>query len=504
MRFHKRLFPLLVSLPFCACSLPALANITVPNVLANHMVIQRDRPVHLWGMADPGEVVTVDFRDNHASTVTDTLGRWSLYLPPGEAGGPFPLTLHGKNTITWNDILVGDVWIASGQSNMEFMIAQTAWSNSGVFDWKNVLAAANVPNLRLLQIHKTYAMYPMADVASSGWSACTPTTAANFSAVGYFFAREIMDHEHVPVGIIEADWGGTPAESWTSLDALSADAGLMPVFAARAQSMDQEVTRTLQTQADERAAALAKEQGKTPPPIPWHPDPQSWAPAGLFNGMIAPLIPLPIRGVIWYQGESNTDASRAPIYQKLFTSMIQDWRTHWAQGNFPFLFVQIANFNSDDEWAQVREAQRKALSLPNTGMAVTIDIGNPDDVHPKDKQDVGHRLALWALDIAYGEHGEDSGPLFRQAVPENGKMHVWFDHAESGLDVHGKQLEGFEVAGADKKFVPAQAQVQGDSVVASSASVPNPKYVRYAWASNPTCNLFNHDGLPASPFSSIP
>ncbi len=219
--------------------------------------------------------------------------------------------------------------------------------------------------------------------------------------------------------------------------------------------------------------------------------------------MIAPLTPLPIRGVIWYQGESNADERRAPIYSSLFQTMIQDWRNHWAQGDFPFLFVQIANFeNTIDDWPKVREAQRKALALTNTGMAVTIDIGEAHNIHPRDKQDVAHRLALWARVLSYGEHIQDSGPLFRQAVPEGSQMRVWFDHAASGVVVKGGTLRGFEVAGSDGKFSPASAKVDGSTVLVSSSAIVAPVYVRYGWSLNPQCNLYNAAGLPASPFTS--
>jgi len=479
----------------------AWAEVTVPSVLASHMVVQRDKPVHLWGMADPGEAVTVEFRSNHASTHASNLGRWSVYLPEGEAGGPFVLTIRGNNTITLQDVLVGDVWVASGQSNMEFPMAKTAWSN-GVQNAAQEIAAANYPRLRLITVQHKFSDYPMDDAATTGWSACTPQTVADFSAVAYFFARDLMKREDVPIGVIESNWGGTPAEAWTSLPALSADAGLMPVFAAHAYMMENESTTLLQQKAEKLAADQAKAQGKQPPTAPWHPDPNSWAPAALFNGMIAPLVPLPIRGVIWYQGESNTDPEQAPIYAPLFQTMIQDWRQRWGQGDFPFLFAQIANFTSADDWAIVREAQLQALSLTNTGMAVTTDIGNPTNIHPVDKQDVGYRLALWARDLSYGEHIEDSGPLFRQAVPEQDHMRVWFSHASSGLNAKGGDLTGFEVAGADRKFVPAAARIDGKNVVVSSATVQRPRYVRYGWSSNPTCNLFNSDGLPASPFTS--
>lgn len=484
--------------------LPVLrAEVTLPNVIADHMVIQRDRPVHLWGKADPGETVTVHFRGEKASTIADKLGRWSIYLAPGSAGGPFPLTIQGKNTISFQDVLVGDIWIASGQSNMEFPMVE----DSGFGGAKNSaqeVATANYPHLRLFHAEHATSDYPMTNVAAKTWIACTPESVATFSAVAYFFGRDLLRKENVPIGLIETDWGGTPAEAWTSLTALGANASLMPVFAARAAMMQDEATNLLLQPWEKQQQAAAVAAGHPAPEFPWHPDPASWAPAALFNAMVAPFTPLPIRGVIWYQGESNTGPERASTYATLFPTLIQDWRTHWGQGDFPFLFVQIANYNDKGDWPTVREAQRKTLALANTGMAVTIDIGNPDNIHPNDKQDVGYRLFLWARDISYGEHIEDSGPLFRQAVPQGNKMRVWFDHAESGLAAKDGALRTFEVAGADGKFIPAQAKIDGNSVIAWSDVVQNPKWVRYGWAANPSCNLFNGDGLPASPFNSHP
>ena len=483
-------------------NLTARAEVTLPGVLASHMVMQRDRPVHLWGMADPGENVSVTFRDNHASATADKLGQWSLYLPPVSAGGPFTLTIQGKNTITLDDVLVGDVWIASGQSNMQFPMDPDSWSK-GPNNAASELAAANYPKLRLYHVKDKASDYPMSDAAATTWTACTPQSVADFSAVAYLFGREIIQREKVPIGLVESDWGGTPAEAWTSLGALSADASLMPVFAARAHMMQEESSTLLEEKNEQQQIAAATAAGKQPPAFPWRPDPASWGPAALYNAMIAPLTPLPIRGVIWYQGESNTDDERAPIYGNVFQTMIRDWRMRWGQGDFPFLYVQIANFNAGDGWATVREAQRQTLSLKNTGMAVAIDVGSPNNVHPRDKQDVGHRLALWARDLSYGEQVEDSGPLFRQAVPKGGQMRVWFDHAGSGLMAKGGDLKSFEVAGMDGKFSAANARIDGDTIVVSSPSIAAPAYVRYGWAGNPECNLYNRDNLPASPFTSF-
>jgi sialate O-acetylesterase len=324
-----------------------------------------------------------------------------------------------------------------------------------------------------------------------------------FSAVAFFFAKQIQDDQKVPIGLMEADWGGTPAEAWTSVRALSADASLMPVFASWAQMTDGEVQAKLERVSQAHEREVAKAEGKPEPRFPWYPELQSFAPGGLYNAMIAPLTQFPIRGTIWYQGESNTPPDRAPIYTNLFQTMIQDWRQRWGVGDFPFLFVQIANWKAAPEahWPEVRDAQRRTLSLKNTGMAVTIDIGNPDDIHPTNKQEVGRRLALAARAIAYGETLEYSGPLFRMQSPDEHGLRVWFDHSR-GLVAKGGALKGFEIAGTDKKFVTAQATIDGQSIVVSSKEVVQPAYVRYSWSDVPDGNLYNAAGLPASPFAS--
>jgi sialate O-acetylesterase len=332
--------------------------------------------------------------------------------------------------------------------------------------------------------------------------------------------------------VIESFLGGTPAESWTSLHALSADASLMPVFAARAKQLATESTNELRQQQEDRALQQAVAQAQAAgTPIPtraWRPD-FAWAPGALYNGMIAPLTPFAIRGVIWYQGESNSGSDRAPLYARLFQTMIRDWRNTWGEGDFPFLFVQIANWNTSPEalWPEIRNAQRQALALRNTGMVVTIDIGDPADLHPKNKQDVGLRLALAARAIAYGEQIEWSGPLYRQVTEEEHALRVWFDHAgglmtkaPEGATVAGSggtgsrtavsatispantapAVTGFEIAGPDGKYFSAEAKIEGESVIVSNPAVPDPVSVRYGWAASPNCNLFNRAGLPASPF----
>jgi sialate O-acetylesterase len=340
---------------------------------------------------------------------------------------------------------------------------------------------------------------------------CSPETAASFSAVAYFFGRDINAREHVPIGLIDSTWGGTPGEAWVSLDGISSDASLMPVFAEWAHMANQQAAIPAMIKAEKREDAAAKAANQPVPTHPWHPDPASWAPSGLYNGMIAPGIGYGIKGVIWYQGETNSARSRAAMYAKVFPALIADWRTHWQQGNFPFLFVQISSFKSNEteDWPVVREAQRRTLSVANTAMAVTIDIGNPDNVHPADKQTVGARLALAARALAYGETVNYSGPLFRQTSTEPGGLRIWFDDVAGGLMANSGglleksgELQGFEVAGDDGHFFPAAAAIQGATVLATSPQVQSPKYVRYGWRNAPTVNLFNSDGLPASPFTS--
>jgi sialate O-acetylesterase len=485
----------------------AHAQISVPRLLSSHMVIQRDLPVHVWGMAAPGEQVSVTFRGQTRSIAAGELGRWSVYLPPGAAGGPFSMTIEGApvssaggpaaaQTLTLDDVLVGDVWVASGQSNMEFLMHQAATADQD-------LPHADNSHLRLLVVKKSASLYPKGDIDTDGWAASTPDSARDFSAVAWYFAREIEKREHVPVGVIDSTWGGTPAEAWTRLEALGEDGALMPMLASWGRMTEREPGAQLLEKNKQRLIDEARAQGKPAPVFPWVPQLESWGPGMLWNGMIAPLTPLPIRGVIWYQGESNSVLDRAPLYGRVFRTLIEDWRREWGVGDFPFLYVQISNFKSTpaEDWALLRDQQLKTLELRNTAMAVTIDIGNPDNVHPTDKVDVGLRLARAARALSYGETVEYSGPLFRQATPEGAAMRVWFDHAE-GLNAKGGTVTGLEVAGADGKFVPATATIDGVALLVSSPEVAAPSFVRYGWANSPDCNLFNGEGLPASPFTS--
>jgi sialate O-acetylesterase len=492
------LFLLALGAPTAKC------EVRLPRILSSHMVLQRDQPIHIWGWSEPNEKVSAMLNGASQSTAGDNLGRWSLYLPPQSAGGPFQLTVTGTNEIKLDDILIGDVWFASGQSNME-MPLEGFRDSAAVKNSAQEISQANQPQIRLLLIPRKASSFPVTDFdAGQSWTTCSPEMAAKFSAVAYFFGRDIEASEHVPIGLIDSTWGGTPAEAWLSLDALSSDASLMPVFAAWARMSDEQAESALSGAAEKREDAAARNANQPLPKHDWHPDPQSWDPSWLFNGMVAPFTGYPIKGVIWYQGESNSRLDRAAMYGRVFPALIADWRKHWHEGDFPFLFVQISSFtsNATEDWAAIREAQRRSLSVANSAMAVSIDVGDPDNVHPADKQSVGARLALAARALAYLENIEYSGPLFRQASTEPGAIRVRFDHVANGLIARGGPLEGFQIAGDDRRFVTADARIDGSSVIVSSPQVQKPKYVRYGWKNAPVANLYNTANLPASPFTS--
>jgi sialate O-acetylesterase len=434
------------------------------------------------------------------------LGHFSAYLQPTPAGGPYTLSITGdgaeKQLI---DLLVGDLWLASGQSNMEFPLA--GFTGAPLKDGEKEIATANNPRLRLLLVKRIGSDLPLNDISGT-WTLCTPETAKDFSAIAYFFGRELSKREDVPIGLIDSTWGGTPADSWTSMDTLGSDPALLPAFASRARFASTELDLEALKAAERAEDDAARAAGKPAPKHPWHPDETSWAPAGLFNGMIAPLTPLTLKGFIWYQGETNSAHDRAPYYGRLFSSMIADWRSHFAQGDLPFLYAQISSFDSPNEdWGTVRDQQRRTLSVANTAMVVTLDVGQSDNVHPPDKQTVAARFALAARVLAYGEHVDHSGPTFRQATNEtvNGvpALRVWFDHAR-GLSFRGKQPTGFEIAGADYKFVPAEVTIENETVLVRAPSITAPMYVRFGWSGVVENSLYNADGLPASTFTSEP
>ena len=486
---------------FLVFPLLAAAEVRLPALLSDHMMLQADRPIHLWGWADAGEQVEAAFRGRTASTTAADDGRWSLYLAPEPAGGPYTLAIAGKNEILLEDVLVGEVWVGSGQSNMVWMLR-----NSNNADEE--ILAASYPEIRLFKVKLETAKAPKEDVEGE-WMVCSPETAASFSAVGYFFARHLHQKTGKPFGVIQSAWGGTPAQAWTPRESLDADPALhvflddwSRVMTAYPRAMVRHraaIGRWEQQAVEARRAGKAPGRRPQPPPGPGH----HHAPATLYNAMIAPLTPFAIRGFLWYQGENNANRAQGYIYERLFRTMIEDWRERWGLGSLPFLFVQLANYGRVPEtaqWPELRESQMKTLGLANTGMAVTIDIGNPADIHPRNKQDVGLRLALAARALSYGEPDlVHSGPVYRQVTTENGKLRLWFDHVGSGLVLKNGGA-GFQIAGPDGRFHAAEAVVQGSSIVVSSAHVQNPIAARYAWAAAPEASLFNEEGLPASPF----
>jgi len=438
------------------------ADVELPPLLGDGMVLQRGRPLPVWGRAAPGEKVVVRIAGRSASGVADEAGRWEVVLPALKVGGPYRLTVKGSRStpVRRENVLVGEVWICSGQSNM-------AWPVSRARDAKEEIAASGDRGLRLLTVPRKAADAPV-ESFSAAWRECGPKTVRGFSAVAYFFGRELRRRLKVPVGLVNTSYGGTPVEAWTSREALEAAApDALPGYAAR--------------KPPHRASCL-------------------------YHGMIAPLVPYGIRGAIWYQGESN--AGRAFRYRTLFPAMIADWRARWGQGDFPFYFVQLANFRArkpepgESAWAELREAQLLTLkSVPNTGMAVAIDVGGAKDIHPKSKQEVGRRLALWALARDYGKKVVPSGPIYRGHEVEDGRVVIGFDHVGGGFAARPEgKLLGFAIAGADRKFVWAEAEIEGDRVVVRHPDIPEPAAVRYGWADNPAANLANREGLPASPF----
>jgi sialate O-acetylesterase len=493
-------------------ALPAQADVKLPAVIGDSMVLQQGQPVPIWGWADKGEEVTVSFAGQTASTKAGDDGKWSVVLKALTASDqPAELKVTGKNAITLKDVLVGEVWLASGQSNMEWSVRQSK-------DAEKEIAAAKWPNIRLFDVPNTTADEPQYDTKAK-WTATTPETIAAFSAVGFYFGRELHQNLKVPVGIVHSSWGGTRAEAWTAVDYLKKDADFAAtVVPIEVRTANYEKAKAAYEQAKAKhadAAAKAKAEGKPVPQPPRAPNPPGRDPNAasvLYNGMITPVAPFAIKGAIWYQGESNS--GKAYHYRKLLPTMIQSWRDLWAAGgsekDFKFLIVQLANYQKpaekpgDDAWAELREAQNMTAALPNNGIALAIDLAdadNPGDIHPKNKQDVGKRLSLVALAKAYGKDVKYAGPTFKSVKFDGGKAVISFSDAE-GLTAKGHEgkLKGFAVAGEDKQWKWAEAKIEGDTVVVMSPEVAKPVAVRYAWSINPVANLYNAADLPANPF----
>ena len=461
-RSQKTRIILLVSA--LAGTLPAVADVRLPKIFTDNMMLQRDQPVRVWGWADAGEPVSVALAGTTVATKADDQGQWALELPAVKAGENLQLAVQGKNSLTLQNVIIGDIWVCSGQSNIE-------WA----FGWKCLggaedIAAANLPKIRCIKIKRTQSDKPEADAPTNApWQVCTPETAPAFTAVGFYFAREIQQKTGVPTGIIDSDWGGSRIEPW--------------IVGA---------------------------------------EPSKPGACGRYNAMIHPLVKFPIKGARWYQGESN--GGEGETYYEKMRALIGGWRKQWNQGDFPFHYVQLANYQAplDDPaggngWAKLREAQTKALTIPNTGMAVIIDTvprAEAGNIHPANKYDVGVRLARWALGRDYGQKDlEVSGPLFKALLIDGNKARVKFEHAGSGLmlgkkdgrtpvvECKGEKLRRIAIAGADKKWFWADAVIDNNALIVSAPEVKQPVAVRYAFEMNPDgANLYNREGLPASPF----
>lgn len=484
---------------FICAAAQVRAEVRLPGVFSDHMVLQQDLRLPVWGWADEGERVAVTFRGRTVSTTAKD-GQWMVRLSRQKAGGPFNLVVEGNNRIELVDVLVGEVWICSGQSNME-------WPMSRSFEPEPDIAKSANPNLRLLTVPKLKAESPTNNI-NAAWTVSGPETVRGFSAVAYYFGRDLQASRNVPVGLIHTSWGGSPAEVWIRHELLVAHPeykrDILDPYPEQARRY-QEALASWEAEAE----ALRKEGKQPTRGRPW----ASWRPSELYNGMIAPLVPYGIRGAIWYQGESNAD--RAWQYRTLFPDMIRNWRVDWNQGDFPFLAVQLAPWDrnrnrlpqeiaaeiGESTWAELREAQLLSTkALPAVGLAVITDVGDKDDIHPARKEPVGARLALLARSMAHGERLVANGPLYRNMKIKKGVVTLEFDHVGGGLEARGGNLRGFTICGADRKFVPAIAEIEGKKVVVRTPLVLEPVAVRYGWADYPIVNLFNREGLPASPF----
>jgi sialate O-acetylesterase len=485
----------------------ARADVKLPAIFGSHMVLQQGQKDRVWGWADPGEDVTVTIGDQTKSTKADQDGKWMVTLEPISAGGPFTMTVKGKNTVTFDDVLVGEVWICSGQSNMQWNVAM---SNDA--DLESL--SAKYPKIRLISVPQVGTQEPQQDFKGE-WQLCTPETAKWFSAVGYFFGRQLYETLDVPIGLINDAWGGSACEAWIKRDILAADEKYKPLLDRWAETEK----NFPQAKADyekklaefKEAEQKAKDENRKPPNPPFNPDFQikgNSRPGNIYNGVLKPTIGYGIRGVIWYQGESN--AGRAYQYRDMFPLMIKSWRDEWGIGDFSFYWVQLADFlqekrePGESQWAELREAQTMTLSkLPNTGEAVIIDVGEGRDIHPRNKQTVAKRLARWALAKDYGIRVSCQSPTYKSMEKQDNKLVLTFDHAgaEGLYSFDVPEPRGFTIAGSDYKFVPAKAKIVGkDKVEVSSDEVSDPVAVRYGWADNPVCNLYSREGLPATPF----
>jgi len=472
---------------FLALACDAFADVQLPGIISDHMLLQRDMPVRIFGKAQPEEAVSVAFRGQTVQTVTDAVGRWEVWLQPLKPGPASEMTIRGANVITVADVLVGDVWIGSGQSNMQWPVGQSDNAEAEI-------ASATFPQIRLFYVPRKTSAVPVEDV-DARWIVCSPESVKDFSAVLYFFGRDLHKDLKVPMGLIHSSWGGTPISSWISGPSLVGNYKLEPFLTYWENVIRQyPVNLTLHEQALKKWEENGSQGGRPAPPLgPGH----HHEPSTLYNAMIAPLTKYTIKGALWYQGETEAGRAQGNIYGDALMTLVQDWRRAFGQGDFAFYWVQLANYGNalkNGHWMRVQEGQVKATALRNTGVAVINDIGNPTNIHPTNKQEVGRRLAMLA-------QNQGASPLYRQFTRDGSAIRIWFDNAGTALKTRGGgPVTGFEISGPDGKYVVATATIEGATVRVSSPDVWNPKSVRYAWDYNPDANLTNALGLPASAF----
>ncbi len=467
-------------------------NIKAASIFGDNMVLQQGINAPVWGTAQPNQELSLTFAGNNLKTKADADGKWMMKLPKLKAGGPLKMVIKSaEDSLVFKYVLVGEVWLASGQSNMQMKMSE-------INNAQQEISEAKFNKIRFFNVGLNISHKPLEQVKGS-WKLCTPENAKQFSAAAYFFARDLHLDQNVPVGIISSSWGATPSEAWTSSESLINHPDFKDSV-KRYQKLE-ENWELLYSDFLKTNEARKLDNTIKAAVMPA----QKNYPTSLYNAMIAPMVPYGIKGVIWYQGENN--AIRALQYRSLFPLLINDWRTKWSSDKLPFLFVQLANYKarneepvSADPWALLREAQSMTLKLPYTGMAVAIDIGDATNIHPKNKQEVGKRLYLAASHVAYNKSLVYSGPMYDKMMINKDKAEISFKSVGKGLTSNDKPLTAFEIAGADKKFYWAEAEIVGDKIVLSNKNVAKPVAVRYAWSINPAASLFNKEGLPASPF----
>ena len=491
---------------FSAILMSVKANVIPNSLFSDNMILQREVVLPVWGTANDGEKITVEFCGQKVNTVAK-YGKWRVELQPLKAGGPFTMIILGTNKIEISNVLIGDVWVLSGQSNMERQLGLRR-GQKPIVNWVEEAAFANFPQIRQFYVNKNSTKNPVEDV-NSKWVICDPQTVIDFSAVGFFFAREIHMNLSVPIGLLFSSVGGTSIDKWTPREAQLQNPTLKPgvdSFYKSITTFDDDLARFRHDSVTlidkwKKATEVAKANNTVAPrkpQTPVHPY-LSGRNGGHYNAMIAPLLPYKIKGIVWYQGEA--DRNRADLYRIMFPLMISEWRKGWGSEKLPFLFAQIAP--KIDYTPEIREAQMLTFKeVPYTSMAVLADCGDSLDSHPALKQPVGHRLALGAKAIAYGQKITYSGPIYKSIKVVGNTIEVEFDFVGKGLEARDGELRDFEIAGADKKYIPAKAVIKNDKVVVSSDGVENPVAVRMGWSNYPHINLFNKDGLPASSFRS--